>query len=85
VLLFSSYSHRDERYRQRLVKHLAPLKREGVLTDWNDREISAGVEWAVEIAKQLDKLSQREKEVDGSAIIENLRLLDVKGPRLEVR
>jgi len=54
VLLFSSYSHRDERYRQRLVKHLAPLKREGVLTDWNDREISAGVEWAVEIARQLD-------------------------------
>ena len=54
MLLFYSYSHRDERYRQRLEKHLAPLKREGVVSDWRDREISAGTDWASEISKHLD-------------------------------
>ena len=54
MLLFYSYSHEDERFRQRLQKHLAPLKREGVLDDWQDREIAAGAEWAVEIVKNLD-------------------------------
>jgi hypothetical protein len=54
VLLFYSYSHRDERYRQRLEKHLAPLKREGVVADWRDREITAGTDWAKEISKHLE-------------------------------
>jgi hypothetical protein len=54
VRLFYSYSHEDERLRQRLQKHLAPLKREGVLDDWQDRQIAAGAEWAAEIDQQLD-------------------------------
>lgn len=39
---FISYSHHDERYLDRLHVHLATLEREGRLTAWHDREISAG-------------------------------------------
>lgn len=37
-----SYSHADEQYRNELEKHLAPLRREGLVELWNDRRIPAG-------------------------------------------
>src|SRR2546428_5176738 len=45
LILFYSYSHRDERYRDALAIHLATLKRQGVIKEWYDREIGAGEEW----------------------------------------
>jgi len=39
---FISYSHRDEAFRQELETHLAPLKRQGLLSVWHDRRITAG-------------------------------------------
>ena len=39
---FISYSHRDETYRQELETHLAPLKRQGLLSLWTDRRLLAG-------------------------------------------
>jgi hypothetical protein len=44
--LFYSYAHEDERYLKELIKHLALLKRQGYLSDWSDREITAGSLWA---------------------------------------
>jgi TIR domain len=39
---FISYSHRDEVFRQQLETHLAPLRRQGLLSVWHDRRITAG-------------------------------------------
>jgi hypothetical protein len=42
VEVFFSYSHPDEELRDQLEKHLAPLKREGVIAAWHDRKIVPG-------------------------------------------
>ena len=39
---FISYSHKDENYLERLKVHLAQIKRDGLLTEWTDKEIHAG-------------------------------------------
>ena len=39
--LFISYSHRDEPWKDRVVKHIAVLATEG-LGVWDDRRIDAG-------------------------------------------
>jgi hypothetical protein len=39
---FISYSHRDEAFRHELETHLAPLRRQGLLSVWHDRRIPAG-------------------------------------------
>lgn len=52
--IFISYSHMDERLLKKLEKHLIPLKRQDLITDWYDRRISPGKEWAHEINKHLD-------------------------------
>jgi tetratricopeptide (TPR) repeat protein len=57
VEVFYSYAHEDENLRDELKKHLANLKRQGVITDWYDRDISAGKEWDEEIKKHLDSAS----------------------------
>jgi hypothetical protein len=43
VEVFFSYSHKDEKLRDRLEEHLANLKRQGVISGWHDRKIGAGV------------------------------------------
>lgn len=40
--LFFSYSHKDEKLRDELEKHLSILKRQGVLDVWHDRRIDVG-------------------------------------------
>ena len=40
--LFFSYAHEDEGLRDRLEVHLAALKREGAISTWHDRRITAG-------------------------------------------
>ena len=54
IEVFYSYSHADEKYREQLQKHLALLKRQKVITDWHDREISVGSEWSGEIDVHLN-------------------------------
>src|SRR6266852_6087155 len=54
VEVFYSYAHEDEKLRDELVKHLANLRRQGVITEWYDRDISAGKEWDEDIAQHLD-------------------------------
>lgn len=39
---FISYSHIDERFVKRLHTHLSQLKRDGLISTWYDREITAG-------------------------------------------
>src|ERR1700674_5538908 len=54
VEVFYSYAHEDEKLRDELVKHLANLRRQGVITEWYDRDISAGKEWDAEIEQHLN-------------------------------
>ncbi|MDQ1142427.1 toll/interleukin-1 receptor domain-containing protein [Pedobacter agri] len=39
---FISYSHKDVGYLDKLTVHLAQIKREGLITEWTDQEITAG-------------------------------------------
>jgi TIR domain len=52
--LFISYSHRDDRYREQLITHLAGMRRQGVIADWHDRKIVPGKEWRDAIDQNLD-------------------------------
>jgi hypothetical protein len=51
--LFFSYSHKDEALRDELEVHLAMLKRQGVISIWHDRRITAGEDFAGEIDQNL--------------------------------
>lgn len=51
---FVSYSHVDERFLDRLNKHLAVLRREGVLGQWFDQKILAGGKIDAEISRELE-------------------------------
>jgi len=53
--IFLSYSHKDEKFRAELEKHLASLKREGFIKPWHDRKITPGNEWASEIDSHINK------------------------------
>lgn len=51
--LFISYSHKDEKALEKLHKHLAMLRREGLIEAWFDREILAGDNIDAEIKNNL--------------------------------
>lgn len=51
--VFFSYSHADEGLRDQLQKHLAVLKREGLISTWHDRRILAGDDLDGTIQKNL--------------------------------
>lgn len=54
IKVFYSYAHEDEKLRNELEKHLALLRRQGVITGWHDRKIVAGKEWQNQIDTHLD-------------------------------
>ena len=53
--VFISYSHKDEAWKDRLVKHLAVLAKQGLLDIWDDRRIGAGGNWREEIRAALEE------------------------------
>lgn len=55
--VFYCYAREDSALRDELAKHLRPLRREGLITEWHDREIEAGTHWEQEIEKQLNTSS----------------------------
>ena len=54
IEVFYSYAHEDEALIKELRKHLTILKRQGVIRDWYDREITAGTEWKGQIDQHLN-------------------------------
>jgi hypothetical protein len=54
VEIFISYAHEDETLRRKLEKHLKLLQRQGLITTWYDREITAGEEWKNAIDSHLE-------------------------------
>src|SRR5256884_10007458 len=54
VKLFFCYAHEDEPLLNKLKSQLSPLRRQGLIEMWHDRDISAGTEWEEEIKDQLN-------------------------------
>jgi tetratricopeptide (TPR) repeat protein len=52
--IFCSYAHEDERLRKALEKQMSLLKRDGLITEWHDHKISAGIAWENEILTHLN-------------------------------
>jgi hypothetical protein len=57
VMVFISYSHKDQELREELEKHLKILKRQGLIKTWHDRRITAGTEWRGAIDENLTSAS----------------------------
>jgi hypothetical protein len=55
--IFISYSHNDREYLDRLLIHLKPLEKEGLIDVWADTRLKAGDQWREEIKKALDRAS----------------------------
>lgn len=53
--VFISYSHSDREYVDRLLVHLKPLERDGLIDLWVDTRLRAGDRWKREIEKALDR------------------------------
>jgi hypothetical protein len=53
--IFISYSHKDEKFKDELVKMLAGLQRRGVIDAWQDRRIEPGAEWFNAIKKAINE------------------------------
>lgn len=53
--VFISYSHQDKEFLSRLIVHLKPLERAGLIDTWDDTKLKAGDNWKNEIAKALSK------------------------------
>lgn len=54
IKVFYSYSHKDERLRNKLDNHLSLLERQGIISEWHDRMIEAGEDWESEINENLN-------------------------------
>lgn len=52
--LFISYSHIDEKYITEFIKHISPLKTNGLIKEWYDRKILAGQDFQDTIDNNLD-------------------------------
>jgi sugar-specific transcriptional regulator TrmB len=53
--VFVSYSHHDREYLDRLLIHLKPLEKEGLIDLWVDTRLRAGDRWKKEIERALDQ------------------------------
>lgn len=51
--VFLSYSHRDGDILNRLLVHLRPLAKKGLIEEWSDRRITGGQDWRIEIESAL--------------------------------
>ena len=55
--VFVSYSHMDEHWLHRMLVHLTPLQKEGVIDVWSDTRLRPGDDWKVEIEQALENAS----------------------------
>lgn len=54
---FICYSHSDNSYLDRLMIHLKPLAKKGIIDVWADKNIKTGDKWEQEIKKALEESS----------------------------
>ena len=51
--IFISYSHKDEYWKDELIKNLSSLRNQDLISDWNDRQIQAGF-WDSQIEESME-------------------------------
>lgn len=54
LLLFCSYAHEDEKYKEDFDKHLTLLQKTGFIRVWHDRKVAAGMNWECELDDNLE-------------------------------
>ncbi len=52
--VFVSYSHKDQKYLERLQVHLKDLERKGIIDLWSDTKIIPGTNWREEIKRAIE-------------------------------
>ena len=52
--VFISYSHKDARYLDQLVEHLAYYERNNLIDFWSDKKITPGTQWRDEIKQAIE-------------------------------
>ena len=53
INLFYSYAHEDESSCEEVMRSLEPLRAEGIVSEWYDRQISPGENWRIQISDNL--------------------------------
>lgn len=53
VKIFISYSRKDRSYKEDLVEFLAPMRRQGIVEAWSDKDIVPGEVWEDELLEEL--------------------------------
>lgn len=56
-MIFISYSHKDDTWKDNVVKHLGVLAQDGQLALWDDRRIAGGDDWLPEIEQAIKSCS----------------------------
>ncbi|HEV2860433.1 MAG TPA: toll/interleukin-1 receptor domain-containing protein [Pyrinomonadaceae bacterium] len=79
-LIFLSYSHEDERLKDRVVRQLKVLKSAGIDV-WSDDRIPAGGEWRAEIDSALGRANAAVLLVTASFLTSDF-ILDAEVPRI---
>jgi hypothetical protein len=79
--VFISYSHKDEKWKDRLVTHLGVLQQEGLLDLWDDRRIGAGESWYEKIQETISKAKVAVLLVSADFLTSNF-ILGEEVPRL---
>src|SRR5712691_3515435 len=54
---FISYSHKDAKFLDQLVEHLAYFERNNLLKVWSDKKIIPGAQWREEIKQAIESTS----------------------------
>jgi hypothetical protein len=55
TLVFISYSHKDEKWKDRFEDHLGVLEKQGTLLRWCDDKIRPGDDWRLRIKEAIDR------------------------------
>ena len=55
IKIFFCYAHEDEVLLNKLKSQLSPLRRQGLIEIWHDRDIGAGTKWEEEINTHLNE------------------------------
>jgi hypothetical protein len=85
ALIFISYSHHDEKWRDLLVKHLRVLQRDDSFSVWTDEEIGMGEDWETKIREALENACVAILLVSADSLTSNFILREEVARLLEKR
>ncbi len=83
--VFISYSHRDERWKNLLMKHLGVLRDQSLIDIWQDRLIEAGADWHANIKAAMEAASIAVLVITGNSLTSEYILSSEAPPLLERR